>query len=116
MADLYSKVPPRGALRNFAKRATDIIYGLGGLALTLLLPPFPALLIKCDSKGPILCRQRRVGLEGRVFDIDKFRSMRQDAKSDGRVMVTNGSPNSGLSYAEPGRTSDLSSSIFSKGI
>jgi lipopolysaccharide/colanic/teichoic acid biosynthesis glycosyltransferase len=43
-----------------------------------------ALLIKLESPGPVLYRQERVGLNGRHFNVIKFRSMRTDAEKDGR--------------------------------
>ena len=42
-----------------------------------------ALAIRIDSPGPILYRQERVGLHGRIFHVVKFRSMRTDAEKDG---------------------------------
>lgn len=75
----------RGRWRDLAKRATDILYSLLGLFLTIPLWPVLALLIKLDSRGPVFYRQRRVGLGGRIFEIYKFRSMRQDAEADGRA-------------------------------
>jgi lipopolysaccharide/colanic/teichoic acid biosynthesis glycosyltransferase len=39
------------------------------------------LLIKLDSRGPVFYRQQRVGKDGRLFTLWKFRSMRQDAES-----------------------------------
>lgn len=80
---IFSPGFKRGALSDFGKRTTDVIYSLIGLFFTTLIFPFLALLIKWDSPGPILYRQRRVGLDGRIFKIYKFRSMRQDAESDG---------------------------------
>jgi len=74
----------RGALRNFAKRATDLIYSALILAATLPFLPLIALLVKLDTPGPVLYRQRRVGLNGQTFDIYKFRSMRADAEADGK--------------------------------
>lgn len=61
--------------RNRLKRALDISMAL--LLLALLSPVLgtTALLLKFDSPGPVLFRQRRLGLQGRVFDLYKFRSM-----------------------------------------
>jgi Undecaprenyl-phosphate glucose phosphotransferase len=58
------------------KRALDI--AVAGLALPFLILPFAmiALAIKLDSKGPVIFRQRRLGLDSREFTILKFRSMR----------------------------------------
>ncbi|MGI9435915.1 MAG: TIGR03013 family XrtA/PEP-CTERM system glycosyltransferase [Geminicoccaceae bacterium] len=75
----------RGAIRDFAKRSTDIIYSTVGLLFTACLLPIVALLIKLESPGPVFYRQRRVGLNGRLFDIYKFRSMRADAEADGQA-------------------------------
>jgi lipopolysaccharide/colanic/teichoic acid biosynthesis glycosyltransferase len=51
------------------------------LALTAPLFLLIALLVKLDSPGPVFYRQWRVGRQGRVFRIWKFRSMRNDAES-----------------------------------
>jgi sugar transferase (PEP-CTERM system associated) len=51
-------------------------------AVTLPLIPFIAILMKLTSPGPLLYRQKRVGLRGRVFDCLKFRTMRPDAEAD----------------------------------
>jgi exopolysaccharide biosynthesis polyprenyl glycosylphosphotransferase len=62
------------------KRLFDVM--VAGTALALLAPVFAAvaLAIKLGSPGPILFRQRRVGLRGRTFDMLKFRTMVQDAE------------------------------------
>ena len=44
-----------------------------------------AILIKLESRGPIFYKQERVGKNGRVFTLMKFRSMRVDAEKDGPV-------------------------------
>lgn len=65
------------------KRLVDIVASLG---LVICLAPVllvTALAIKLESKGPILYRQKRVGYQGRVFEVFKFRSMVNDAERDG---------------------------------
>jgi exopolysaccharide biosynthesis polyprenyl glycosylphosphotransferase len=66
---------PRRFLYERAKRVFDFLGAavllVAGCPLFLLL----ALLIKADSKGPVLFRQKRVGLKGRRFRMFKFRTM-----------------------------------------
>lgn len=62
------------------KRSVDIIGGLVGCILTLIITIFLAPAIKIESKGPIFFSQIRVGKNGRKFKIYKFRSMYQDAE------------------------------------
>jgi lipopolysaccharide/colanic/teichoic acid biosynthesis glycosyltransferase len=47
-----------------------------------------ALLIKLESSGPIFYKQERVGFNGRLFNVVKFRSMRTDAEKDGPRWAT----------------------------
>ncbi len=75
----------RGLMRAIAKRVTDLLYSALILIACLPLLPMIALAIKLDSPGPVLYRQKRVGLNGRPFDIYKFRSMRTDAEADGQA-------------------------------
>jgi hypothetical protein len=65
------------------KRALDVV--LASLALILFAPLMLviAILIKLTSKGPILYAQERMGLDGRTFQMLKFRSMRVDAEEVG---------------------------------
>jgi len=79
------------------KRQLDII--VSGLALVLVAPILPiiALLIKLDSRGPILFRQMRVGSYNKdrveLFEMIKFRSMYSDAeKSTGAVWAQKADP------------------------
>ncbi|MCX8118782.1 MAG: undecaprenyl-phosphate glucose phosphotransferase [Desulfobacterota bacterium] len=64
------------------KRLLDLL--LGSLILLALSPLMSAigLLIKITSKGPVLYRQTRVGMDGRPFEILKFRTMRMDAEKE----------------------------------
>ncbi len=62
------------------KRVLDIVGGLVGIMLFLLMFPFVAIAIKLDSPGPIIFKQKRLGLNGRIFGLYKFRSMYLDAE------------------------------------
>jgi len=55
--------------------------------LTLLLPLFAvlSLLIKCSSLGPVFFTQSRLGLNGKRFDVYKFRSMKMHQEGDGKI-------------------------------
>jgi sugar transferase (PEP-CTERM system associated) len=78
----------RRALAMVFKRLTDlVISGVGLIALALFFAII-GILIKLDSPGPVFYRQMRVGLRGRPFIIWKFRSMRQDAESQGPRWAT----------------------------
>ncbi len=67
-------------LRRVAQRSLDVLVSIVGLVITSPLLPIVALLIKLDSPGPILYRQERVGKNGHMFQILKFRSMHADAE------------------------------------
>jgi len=62
------------------KRIMDIVGGIVGCILTLVLIVFLAPVIKLESPGPIFFSQVRVGKNGRRFKIYKFRSMYIDAE------------------------------------
>ena len=61
-----------------------------GAILSLPIVMATAVLIKIDSRGPVLYRQERVGKNGRPFMVMKFRSMRLDAEKNGPVWASNG--------------------------
>lgn len=63
-----------------SKRAFDVIVGSCCLAIAALPMLLVALAVKLTSHGPIFYRQRRVGFDGREFDMFKFRTMRVDAE------------------------------------
>ncbi|MBR3681672.1 MAG: sugar transferase [Clostridia bacterium] len=75
----FQKNTKKRYIYRFVKRTFDI--GASALALLLLSPVFlvTAIAIKCDSKGPIIFKQPRVGKNGKIFCCLKFRSMRIDA-------------------------------------
>jgi lipopolysaccharide/colanic/teichoic acid biosynthesis glycosyltransferase len=74
-------IVPAQAARSVVKRSMDVVGA--GLALVALVPVLliVALLVRLDSKGPILFRQTRMGLRGRAFTCLKFRTMVPDAEA-----------------------------------
>jgi exopolysaccharide biosynthesis polyprenyl glycosylphosphotransferase len=76
---IHLEEPHAGRARGLVKRVLDVV---GSLVALLLLGPVlagVALAIKLEDAGPVLFRQRRVGLHGEVFSCLKFRSMRPDS-------------------------------------
>jgi lipopolysaccharide/colanic/teichoic acid biosynthesis glycosyltransferase len=72
-----------GLLRSAAhqwKRDFDILGSLGLILLSLPVLMLIAVLIKLEDRGPVLFRQTRVGKNGRLFKMLKFRSMCRDAE------------------------------------
>ena len=62
------------------KRILDLAAGFLGFMIFILSYPIIWLIIKLDSPGPVLFKQRRVGMHGRQFYLYKFRSMVADAE------------------------------------
>jgi exopolysaccharide biosynthesis polyprenyl glycosylphosphotransferase len=76
-----------------AKRMVDIIVSILILTLSSPLWIFVAIAIKLNSPGPLVYSQERVGKNGRIFRMHKFRSMYQDAESrTGPVWATSNDP------------------------
>ena len=73
----------RGQFKDMTKRIFDVMTSISLLLLTLPVFLVTALLIWLESGNSILYRQDRVGEYGRIFNLLKFRSMRQDAEHDG---------------------------------
>jgi len=65
---------------SFLKRLIDVFTGLVLGICFLIISPFVALAIKIDSKGPVLYSQKRVGKNGKIFTLYKFRSMKKEAE------------------------------------
>ncbi|MBF0197321.1 MAG: undecaprenyl-phosphate glucose phosphotransferase [Planctomycetes bacterium] len=82
---------PMQGFGNVQKRLFDVVVSL--LILVFISPIFLllALLVKLSSKGPVFYRQKRVGYDGRIFHILKFRSMGVDAEDgSGAVWAVKG--------------------------
>ncbi len=84
---IFSEGFRRDALRQGTKRVFDLLASLALVVITwpVMLLTVLAILIEDGPRKPFLYRQRRVGLDGQVFDVLKFRSMRVDAERDGRA-------------------------------
>lgn len=74
------------------KRALDLLGSTAGLVALSPVLLFMALLIKLDSPGPVFYYQERMGLDGRPFQMFKFRSMRQNAEQEGPGWTTKNDP------------------------
>jgi sugar transferase (PEP-CTERM system associated) len=74
----------KDAVTNFVKRSCDLTASLMLLFLTWPVMLITAVCIYLENGAPILFRQERVGKDGRIFNLFKFRSMRNDAESDGK--------------------------------
>lgn len=68
------------ALRETVHRGLAVI----GLIISLPIAILTAILIKLESRGTVFYRQERVGKNGKIFKVIKFRSMRSDAEKDGK--------------------------------
>ena len=68
-------------LQAFIKRSFDIIAGIFGSLVALLIMAIVGPIIKRESPGPILFKQERIGQNGRRFKIYKIRSMYMDAEA-----------------------------------
>jgi len=79
---IFSEGFKTSSTRRFLKRAADLTHASLLLLLSAPVMALTALLIRLDSPGPILYRQKRLGMNGQEFDVLKFRSMRQDAERD----------------------------------
>jgi sugar transferase (PEP-CTERM system associated) len=82
---IFSDGFKRSAIFKKLKRGFDILFSLLGLTLFSPVSLIVSIAIKLDSKGPILYRQERVGEDGKIFHLLKFRSMRVDAEENGPV-------------------------------
>ena len=69
--------------KRWIKRTVDIVLSLLGLLFLWLPMLIVALLVRLDSPGPALFRQKRLGLNGREYEMYKFRSMCVNAEHTG---------------------------------
>ena len=82
---IFSSRGRRARLNELASATMHRAVALLGAILSLPIAIVTAILIKIESRGPVFYKQERVGKNGRVFTLMKFRSMRVDAEKDGPV-------------------------------
>lgn len=73
---------PEDKLEQIIKRLLDFVLSLVGLLFFAVFFPFIAIAIKLDSKGNVFFAQQRVGKNGKLFMMHKFRTMRQSENQD----------------------------------
>lgn len=76
-------LPPEDRMRAIVLRALDIAIGLVGCLLVLIALPFVAVAMLLQDRGPVFYSQERVGRDGRIFRLHKFRSMTVTAEDGG---------------------------------
>lgn len=105
--DLFNYVTLRGGLEEFgglplislqgaplegwnriAKRTFDVIFSFLLIVLSAPVMVVLALLVKLTSRGPVFYRQERMGIDGHLFEMLKFRTMRIDAEATGARFAT----------------------------
>nr|WP_295080182.1 TIGR03013 family XrtA/PEP-CTERM system glycosyltransferase [uncultured Roseateles sp.] len=74
----------QGVVRTAIKRVFDVVSASLIFVAALPVMLVTAVCIKLESAGPVFYRQERVGLNGKPFNVIKFRSMRTDAEKDGK--------------------------------
>ncbi len=79
------KIPLNDLIKKAVKRGADILVSLLGIAILVPFFLVISILIKCESKGPVIYKQKRVGFNRHEFIMYKFRSMRlqDDVREEG---------------------------------
>jgi len=78
----------RTLYRRWGKRTLDLAFSAVGLVLAAPLFLVIAVLVRITSSGPALYRHQRVGFEGQLFDVLKFRTMVRDADKAGPAITS----------------------------
>lgn len=81
--DMPELRPASPFYRDYAKRFLDVLIALPVLVIAAIPMAIVALAIRLDSPGPVIFRQERLGKDGKVFEMLKFRSMRVNAEHTG---------------------------------
>ena len=86
---IFSDGFKKSELKMWVKRVTGFTLSLIGLILLSPLILVISILIKIDSQGPVFYKQERVGKRGKIFKLLKFRSMVNNAETNGPVWAEN---------------------------
>ena len=95
---LTTTISPATFRQSLAKRCMDILGGLVGCFLTVLIAIVIGPIIYIKSPGPIFFSQIRVGKKGREFKIHKFRSMYMDAEERKKELMAKNKIEGGLMF------------------
>jgi exopolysaccharide biosynthesis polyprenyl glycosylphosphotransferase len=98
MPMLSITVPRLSPSARAIKRASDVVLSTLGLLALFPLLVGAAIAIKLDSRGPVFFRQRRVGRNGKHFEIFKFRSMYVDAEERKAELADLNEANDGVMF------------------
>ena len=84
-AMIFSRGFRQSLYRDFTKRAVDVLVSVGMLLMAwpFMLITMLGIYVESRGRGSVLFRQKRVGQNGKIFTLYKFRSMIMDAESDG---------------------------------
>ena len=74
--------------KHFLKRIIDIFVSFFGILVLFLLMVIIGIIIKCDSKGPVLFKQKRLGKNKKQFTVLKFRTMCDHAYEKGGIATS----------------------------
>ncbi len=95
---LTSTINYASPFQAFLKRSMDILAGLAGCLITVILFIFLAPLIYIQSPGPIFFAQTRIGKNGKKFKIYKFRSMYVDAEERKKELMAQNRVKDGMMF------------------
>jgi sugar transferase (PEP-CTERM system associated) len=78
---IFSEGFKKSQLTHLYKRISGVVFSVIGLIIFFPVMAVVAIMIKLESAGPVLFRQKRAGENGRIFELLKFRSMYEDAEA-----------------------------------
>lgn len=79
---------PLTEMQKFLKRTFDILFSIFAIIITSPVMILTSILVKVDSPGPIFYKQKRVGLNGKEYDVIKFRSMKMGSEAQSGPTVS----------------------------